>query len=154
MSEYIEVRGTENAYDSGLWFGRSMKTTSTVQLGQSVKRITTRCGVPSSSSSSVDDSSILVNFFHSSSPFSFRRLSGIHARKYTAFVASYIDESVHVQLLRGAHNVDVPVSPRLQSRGYCPAHKPLGAHTPSSACTAADACRLQHQAAAPRLLAS
>lgn len=29
MSEYIEVRGTENAYDSGLWFGRSMKTIST-----------------------------------------------------------------------------------------------------------------------------
>ena len=28
MSEYIDVSGTENAYDSGRWLGRSIKTMS------------------------------------------------------------------------------------------------------------------------------
>lgn len=41
MREYIDVRGTEKAYDSGRWIGRSIRTTSalTKPMSQRIRKV-------------------------------------------------------------------------------------------------------------------
>lgn len=92
IREYIEVTGTENAYDSGR-VGRSMRTASMALVQRSIVR-KRNIHIPSSSSSTPVLSSILVNLSHSLWPLSLSKPSGIHARRYVGFAAScYLDES-------------------------------------------------------------
>lgn len=102
MREYIDVRGTEKAYDSGRWIGRSIRTTSvlTKPMSQRVRKMVGGKNIPSSSCSWAALSSILTNLSHSALPFSFNSDSGIQASKYVGFCASYILISLAYELDR------------------------------------------------------
>ena len=106
----------------------TLASRSTRHLYGAVVRNTTRINNgrdrPSSSSPTKGRSSVLRNLSHSSRPFSVRRLSGIHARRYVEVSASWINVRQERDLIEGMLCARVSRWPRIQE--YCRGRRQLG----------------------------